>query len=401
MKWTTPTDLKAQVNQLWARGLLLSALVSGDKVLPRRLTFKTPTSRQLSESFAEVRTWIARLTAQSGHYRIEWRRINHPVLGGNDIPSAVWIDTLDDAFKLIGQVRSADQFRVLIETTRRQQPELLFWLAKRPLKALELAADWPLLLGIVDWLIKNPRPDIYLRQIDLPGVHSKFIEGHRGVLAELFDLVVPEEMIDTGFSGINGFCRRYGFLDKPVRVRFRLLDPTIRLLPSQSDQDIVVTQEAFADLDLPISTVFITENEINFLAFPKVAGSIVIFGGGYGFTQLTAATWLQGKKIYYWGDIDTHGFAILHQLRGIFPNAQSLLMDRVTLMDHQLVWGTEAQQKIAALPHLNQDEKSLYQELCTNSLGNSVRLEQEKIGYQWLVSKLVEQFEMFIQPQGI
>jgi hypothetical protein len=76
-------------------------------------------------------------------------------------------------------------------------------------------------------------------------------------------------------------------------------------------------------------------------------------------------------------------------------------MDRVTLMDHQLVWGTEAQQKIAALPHLSQDEKSLYQELCTNSLGNSVRLEQEKIGYQWLVSKLVEQFEMFIQPQGI
>ncbi|HMB15024.1 MAG TPA: DUF3322 domain-containing protein, partial [Pelovirga sp.] len=366
MKWTTPADLKAQVIRLWDRGLLLSALVSGEELFPRRLTFKTPTSRQLSDSFAEVRTWIARLTALSGNYRIEWRRVSHPVLGSNDIPAAIWIDTLDDALAFIGKGRSAEQFRTLMEMARQQQPELLLWLAKRPLKGLELAADWPVLLRIVDWLAKNPRPGIYLRQLDLPGVHTKFIEGHRGVLAELFDLVVPKEAIDAAFSGTGGFCRRYGFLDKPVRVRFRLLDPAIRLLPTRSDQDFVVTQAAFAELDLPIATVFITENEINFLAFPKVAGSLVIFGGGYGFGHLTTAAWLQSKNIHYWGDIDTHGFAILHQLRGLFPHAQSLLMDRMTLMEHQLVWGTETQQKIANLPRLNQDENSLYQELCNN-----------------------------------
>lgn len=388
MKWTTPTDLKAQVQRLWDRGLLLSALVNDDEVFPRRLTFKAPTSRQLSDSFAEVRTWIARLTALSGNYRIEWRRINHPVLGSNDIPSEIWIDTLDDAFAFIGKGRSAEQFRTLVENTRQQQPELLPWLARRPLKALELAADWPFLLEIVDWLTKNPRPGIYLRQIDLPGVHSKFIEGHRSVLAELFDLVVPEDAIDAGFSGSSGFCRRYGFLDKPARVRFRLLDPAIRLLPTQSDQDFGVSQEAFADLDLPVSTVFITENEINFLSFPMVSGSMVIFGGGYGFAHLAAATWLQRKNIHYWGDIDTHGFAILHQLRGLFPHAQSLLMDRKTLMEHQLVWGTEAQPKITNLPRLNQDENRLYQDLCNNNLGSSVRLEQEKISYQWLIDRL-------------
>jgi len=393
MKWTTPADLKAQVIRLWDRGLLLSALVSGEELFPRRLTFKTPTSRQLSDSFAEVRTWIARLTALSGNYRIEWRRVSHPVLGSNDIPAAIWIDTLDDALAFIGKGRSAEQFRTLMEMARQQQPELLLWLAKRPLKGLELAADWPVLLRIVDWLAKNPRPGIYLRQLDLPGVHTKFIEGHRGVLAELFDLVVPKEAIDAAFSGTGGFCRRYGFLDKPVRVRFRLLDPAIRLLPTRSDQDFVVTQAAFAELDLPIATVFITENEINFLAFPKVAGSLVIFGGGYGFGHLTTAAWLQSKNIHYWGDIDTHGFAILHQLRGLFPHAQSLLMDRMTLMEHQLVWGTEAQQKIANLPRLNQDENSLYQELCNNTSGSSVRLEQEKISYQWLVNRLDEQFE--------
>ena len=32
--------------------------------------------------------------------------------------------------------------------------------------------------------------------------------------------------------------------------------------------------------------MFITENEINFLAFPHVTDSLIIFGGGYGFETL-------------------------------------------------------------------------------------------------------------------
>jgi hypothetical protein len=63
-------------------------------------------------------------------------------------------------------------------------------------------------------------------------------------------------------------------------------------------------------------------------------------------------------------------------------------------MAHQLVWGTESQPKIARLPQLNLDENRLYQELCNNSLGSSVRLEQEKIGYQWLVERLRQQFRL-------
>ncbi|MGI6299138.1 MAG: Wadjet anti-phage system protein JetD domain-containing protein [Saccharofermentanales bacterium] len=44
----------------------------------------------------------------------------------------------------------------------------------------------------------------------------------------------------------------------------------------------------------------------------------MIFGAGYGFDHLASASWLNQKDIYYWGDIDTHGFAILNQLRRLF-----------------------------------------------------------------------------------
>ena len=388
MKWTTPTGLQAQVHKLWDRGLLLASVAGGESVFPRRLALKGPDSRALGERFSEVRDWIAGLVANEGLYRIEWRSVNHRVLGANRIPSAIWIDTLEQALGLIGKHRAAERFAGMVERTRETRAELIPWLAKRPLRALALAEEWPQLLAIVDWLSKHPRPEVYLRQVDLPGVHTKLIEGHRAVLAELFDLVLPGEAIDATHTGAFGFCRRYGFLDKPARVRFRMLDPTVRLLPMASDQDITLTQAAFSSLAPPVTTVFITENEINFLAFPNVRDSMVIFGAGYGFANLVAAHWLQEKNILYWGDIDTHGFAILNQLRGFFPHTVSFLMDRETLLAHRQFWGSEPQPQTGDLLRLTTEEQTLYDQLRQHTWGVSVRLEQEKIGFRCLAAAL-------------
>ncbi|MCX7774146.1 MAG: DUF2220 family protein [Clostridia bacterium] len=388
MSWTTPKDVKNQVQKLWDRGVILAAMAGGEQVFPLRLVLKGPTSKELSERFSEVREWIALLSGAERYYRLVWRQVNHRVLGENRVPAEIWIDHVKDALAFINQQNSAEKFSLILEQTLQEQPVLVPWLIKRPLRALELASVWPKLLDIVGWIRRHPRPAIYLRQIDLPGVHTKLVEEYRGVLAELFDLVLPSEQIDLSVSGIHGFCRRFGFLEKPIRVRFRLLDSSIRLLPFQADQDITVTEMAFAKLDLPVSKVFITENEINFLAFPNVSDAILIFGSGYGFDHLEAAEWLKKKAIYYWGDIDTHGFAILNQLRSVLPQTVSFLMDRHTLMAHQTLWGTEDRPETGNLMGLNHDEAKLYDQLRWNQLGERIRLEQERIGYDYLLAAL-------------
>jgi len=388
MSWTTPAELKCQVQKLWDRGLLLSTFCGGEEIFPKQLTLKKPNSRELSDSYSEVRDWIKRLDGAAKQYRIVRRNVNHPILGPNKILDQIWIDTLDDALGLIGKRQEARQFAAMVKLTRDGQPALLPWLEKRPLRALELAEEWPRILSIVAWRLKHPQPDIYLRQIDLPGVHSKFIEGHRGVLGELFDLVLPPEEIDTTATGAGGFCRRYGFQDKPLRVRFRILDPTLALLSTESDQDITVTQATFARLELPVTRIFITENEINFLAFPDVPEAMVIFGAGYGFENLAAVEWLRDRVIHYWGDIDTHGFAILNQLRRFFPQAASLLMDSETLMEHQPLWGVEPSPETGTITRLTAEERALYDQLRRDELGSHLRLEQERIGFEWLVGAL-------------
>ena len=151
---------------------------------------------------------------------------------------------------------------------------------------------------------------------------------------------------------MSGFVRRYGFRDKPQRIRLRVLDPTHALFPGSGDADITLDAASFARLAPAASRVFITENEINFLAFPQVPDSLLIFGAGYGFEALGQAAWLARCQVFYWGDIDTHGFAILDQLRTYLPHARSLLMDRATLLTFEAQWGVEEKQTLRDLPRL-------------------------------------------------
>lgn len=384
MNWTYPADIKSHVQKLWDRGTLLAVLARRESFAPMKVPLKGPTSSELSERFSDVRQWIGKLAGSENHYRIEWRQVNHRIIGSNEIPAEIWIDTLDDALALIHKESEAELFSDLLALTDQQQPELLPWLSKRPLRALELFAEWPRFLSLIAWLQQHPRPGIYLRQIDLPGIHTKWIEGLRGVLIELFDLALDPEQIDSRFTGVAGFCRRYGFLDKPSAVRFRLLDPAIPVLPVESDQDLTVTADVFARLDLPVRTVFMTENEINFLAFPAIPGALVIFGAGYGFDAIKDARWLHDRAFYYWGDLDTHGFAILNQLRGLFPHVQSFLMDEQTLLAHRSLWGREDRPETRPLTRLTDEENNVYDQLRQNLRGEQVRLEQERIGFGYV-----------------
>lgn len=388
MSWSSAQDLRAQLMRLWERGeLLREGLGPGASRFPLRLTLKAPGSDDITRRFEAVRAWVAAIAA-TPHVRLEWQDVRHRVQGSQRLPASAWVDSLDEALAWIGKRAEHARFCALHAETATRQPLLLPWLEKRPLRALELAAEWPRLLDVVAWLQAHPRPGVHLRQVDLPGIHTKFIESHRGVLAELLDLALPAAVIDPARTGAQQFAARYGFLDKPMLLRFRVLDPALDVLPGAPCPDLALDADSFARLRLDLARVFITENEINFLAFPRVPGSIVIFGAGYGWEALARAAWLQRCPIHYWGDIDTNGFAILAQLRARFAHVESLLMDRATLDAHQRFWGREDSPRAADTARLTAAERSLYEDLREHRIQPALRLEQEYVGFGWLEKSL-------------
>lgn len=385
--WTNAKDIKQQLNKRWEKGFFLSALVRQEPIFPLKLKLVKPTSSDISQHFEQVRRWVSELMALP-YLRIEWKSVAHRIQGEQRLPESFWIENVNDVLNLLNQRKAYQQFQQLLQITQQQEPALLPWLEKYPFKALATASQWESVLNVIVWKKQHPTPNIYLRQVDIPQVHSKFIEQNRGLFCELFDQVLEPESVRSEFSGVSQFHQRYGFLAKPQFIRLRNLDPNFPLLPQSRYSDLQLDCQSFSQLSPKVSNILITENETSYLALPDLPNTWAIFGSGYGFRTLAQADWLQRCQIYYWGDIDTHGFAILNQLRHDFPHAVSLLMNEQILLDYRELCSLEAKPFQGNLPNLTSEEQAVFNALKQDKWGEKLRLEQEFIPFSTVEREL-------------
>jgi hypothetical protein len=391
----SPEAVREKAFRVWQSGRFLSAWLSGDPLFPLDIPFRKVSAGEALDRFDEVRTWVNRMREGSREtrgfgYSLEFTEVNHRQLGVQRFPSRIRFEASEDFIRFLGKGKEFERFKVLTGRTMEELPALKEWLERKPMKALEHWDAWSGVLAVCRFLRDTPGPGRYIRELDIPGVDSKFIEQHKPLLRELLDIVLPPEAADpeiTSLSG-HGFERRYGFrYDEPL-IRFRILDPECAGPWGASDVSVPLSQ--FLTLHPPCERVVITENKINGLTFPPLARSMVVFGLGYGISSLREAAWLGEKELLYWGDIDTHGFSILSRLRGYFPGVRSLLMDRETLMEFRRLWVREDDYKRCTndLMNLSDPERGLYLDLKGNVFGENVRLEQERIAFGWLRQRL-------------
>jgi hypothetical protein len=408
--WTTLAELRALSLKAWGSGALLRELLEPGGMYPRRRSLKRPTAASLRSDYATARTWAGELFAGAGHFTLETAEVGRNTIGPNQLPAATVFASADDEIAFVGKSKDAARFRGLAEELQALAPAFRAWVLRRPLLLLDLGGDALTAARVALWLRDNPEPGVYVRQLSLPGVDTKFIENHRKVIGELAEELRAGSPLGADTSGDGGlpeattapgsllgqaaartpaarFAARHGFLHPPELVRFRALDPGMTLLGDA--RDLTVTAEAFSTLRLPARTVIITENLVNFLALPERPGTVAIYGGGYGFSALQDAGWLRDCEVRYWGDLDTHGFRILDQLRAVHPHVVSVLMDEATLLAHRDAWGSETSPSRATLSRLTAEESELYAALGSHQFGPSVRLEQELIRWDWALERLL------------
>lgn len=342
-----------------------------------------PCDKKASDTIAEYQKEFNDIRSLSKEvkgygYTICWKTVKTKMLGTQGLPSKIKFETAEDFERFLQKVKEVDVFRKNVALIKGRFPKLQCWIEKFPQKVIDNSEDWNDILKVLDYFSKNPQPQLYIRELPIE-VHTKFIERHKAVIGELLDIVI-KEYINTNEKE---FEKRYNLhYDEPT-VRMRLLDKTLTKKFFYGLDDITIPISLFLKLQIPISKVYIVENKVNFLTFPLIPNSIVIWGKGYGVASIKESELLKSTELIYWGDLDAQGFEILSQFRSYFGQVKSLLMDKATFDNYfEKECGTPS--KINFKLNLTTEEEELYQYIKVNNY----RLEQEKIPQRYVIEQL-------------
>jgi hypothetical protein len=217
--WTTPADVVHKLRRRWDRGEFLSRFASGAPWEPLAIGLRGPNVREAAERFDEVRAWVAQWR-RAKYLRVGTRSVGGRVFGANELPGQAWVDSYEQLWSLLGVPAVVRTFAGLLDATKPRAPAIAEWMVEKPMEALRHAEDWARLVDTVLWIDAHAHPGMYLRQVDVPGVDTKFIERHRAILSTLLDRQLPDEKIERTRPP-SDFAGRYRFRGKPRVQRTR------------------------------------------------------------------------------------------------------------------------------------------------------------------------------------
>ncbi|MBU1667780.1 hypothetical protein KKC13_05125 [bacterium] len=385
LKLQTPKEISKKLTTLYNRAEHLTAYLNQTE-FTITIKFKRISQKEIETNFMQIRDWVEVL--DKSPFEVEFQEVAYRSLGRQRMPYILTMNQ-EGFLRHLSKVKLFENHLSLVDKTLLTFPQTKGLLETRAKLLMEYDEVWEQLLKVCDYFVAYPKPNKYIRELDIEGVDSKFIEQHMMILDRLLSTILEPKQFDGTITKLtqHGFEKKYGLKYDLPTIRFRILDEDLYIY---NMSDILLPLDAFKKLDLGCTKVYITENKINGLSFPNVKNAMVIFGLGYGIETLKEVKWLEEKELFYWGDIDTHGFAILSQIRGYFSHVHSLLMDKevINRYKHLAVEENKVKRFLGELGHLTKEEQEIFEGLKDDVYGKAFRLEQERISLNYLLDRL-------------
>lgn len=240
--------------------------------------------------------------------------------------------------------------------------------------------DWANAKEVVSRIAEGPGEAMMVRQLAVPGVHSKWIEKNAALLCSLIGL--PKSVRDSG-TPLDRLLQHVGLRAKEAPIHVALRCPKLRARAAHLaafHAPIQILNNS--TIDPPV--VLVVENdELGYTITADIDGLAIIHGLGAAAPLLAALTWCHTARVFYWGDIDRAGLSILATLRRAGIDVTSILMDCDTLNRHdEYAHSTNSQKNNTQIPDgLTEPEHALYQHLNAHhhDTNEDWQLEQEAI----------------------
>lgn len=361
-------DVTRRLERTWAAELVSAA--SAD-AWPHRFPLGTPTGSRLDAEFTELLDAVRDWRDWAARHRLELVHATRRVRGTDQtMPTHVVINDLDTAASVVGSGWPA---RLATGRQRSSALAATYPHLERPEKTLAQVAglsevDFDLLCRAVSWFSSNEASGLTPRQVPIEGLHAKWLNTRHQLLRDLAGVE------DLGLAPAH-----------PSRIHFTYLDPGH--LEAGGRRHDSATVGDTSQLAYTPTVVLISENKDTAVHFPTIPNGVAVEGNGRGARAYATFEWLrEARTVLYWGDMDTDGLEILNEFREAGVPAQSMFMDPAAY-DAWSKYGTDVDKRGQRLtgrdqrpvPHLTDDEMSLYRDLCSSQWESFRRVEQERI----------------------
>lgn len=379
-------DAVAHVKQLSQDNWVKWALGRGN--WPLRVSLGAPRGAQFNQNITAAQLWAAsweaaRAQGLPGNIDTEPRRARG--LGTHELPTWWTLKDPDEALELSPQIAqmftiACERFAAAVEMSE------VAWgsveavpipIARTIAKLSE--AEWHNATATVSHIADGPGDALILRQLAVPGVHTKWIEANAALLGAMLGASGPGDPQARLEAHI-------GLLAAQSPIHVYLACTQLRAAAAGMDRFAASLSTLNASSFAPESILIVENLKLGHTLDILAPGLAVLYGLGSGVTSLADLRWTAtAKTLVYWGDIDRAGLAILASLRRGGMNVKSVLMDEQTwdrYPDQQHDSARDQGLSDADVPEgLHDSERRIYERLNEEHRyrGKDRQLEQEHI----------------------
>jgi hypothetical protein len=301
-------------------------------------------------------------------------------------PAQIFIETEEDLLFLLKKEKEMAKFKQILQQLVAWNPAIQEGLVRYSNDIIQKEKAWKDICMVVDHLLLHDVSEYYLRNLPI-SVHSKFMEQHKSIIISFLKHLAPERFT----SESKDLSEVLGLKLKQHLFPVKWLDDALAKTYNIDLEIMGISLSGLQELDNNVKEIWLVENETNLYLVPKRKNALAICSRGFAVNLLKGIPLFEKVKLLYWGDLDMHGFTILHQCRAIYQHVTSVMMDVETITFHQSEYQLIDVKIICSnLPLLHPHEMEAFERLYPNG-----RIEQEKLNQEY-ISQYIKQLASMV-----
>lgn len=312
----SPNDIRQRLIRQWQKPSTRTQRLLSAEAWPLLIDIGKPSAQMMAAHInavqEHVKSWQAVTVGE-----VEWQWLNYRASAEPVRMPKCWrLRNPSEWVAASGDTAIQQEYRFL-ETVVSQVPEIFHasLVSQRNLWQTKNAAEVIAAANLATKLSPGCAGGKPLRLLSEYGVDTKFFERHSPLLTRLLDERFDGAVTEQGLTT---------FLDALEEADHWLLVAPLAegLLPFKRQR---VSATELEQAGLPGSRMLVVENEKCLHLLPDLSDTIAVLGAGLNLQWLRSRRF-EGKKIGYWGDIDSWGLAMLARARQHHADIVPLLM---------------------------------------------------------------------------